>query len=319
VLSFPAAAQSDEASMRAALDRIVDVFNQGNVDALDEILAPDYLAHPDESGVAEFKQDVLGLRAAMPDLHASVDPVLAEGSFLAFRFHLAGTFTNPYESPVGPIPPTGQPVTTVSNLIVRFNDEGKPAEEWDAFDAMAFLQALGAVPMTAPAATAEAPMMEMTGMAVMTSGNEEANKATAIKQLDAYNSENYNEYLQTTSETYVHHNPLGDWTNATLGIAFNLVYTAMPDHNLTVDQVVAQGDWVAVAYTQDGTFTGSLTVPPNPTIPGNGNSLHITGVIFSHFNEAGQVDQEWDIFDRLSFLTQLGLIPAMATPEAAAS
>jgi predicted ester cyclase len=152
-LLFPriSAAQDDMGQAhKDALMRIVDeAFNQGNVDVLDEVLAEDYISHNPDGTTGnrdEFKQDILAWRAALPDLVATADPVIAEGDWIALRFTMTGTFTNELVNPgQDPIAPTGQPFTFTSNILSRFNAEGQIVEEWDEFDTLTILIQLGAL------------------------------------------------------------------------------------------------------------------------------------------------------------------------------
>lgn len=143
------AAQDDMGQAhKDAMMRIVnEAFNQGNVDVLDEVLAPDYVSHnPDGStaGIEEFKADILAWRAALPDLVATADPVLVEGDWIALRFVMTGTFTNELVNPgMEAIPPTGQPFTFTANIISRFNEDGLIVEEWDEYDSLTIFGQLG--------------------------------------------------------------------------------------------------------------------------------------------------------------------------------
>jgi predicted ester cyclase len=151
-LLFPriSAAQDDtNEAHRSAIQRIINEgFNQGNADVLDEVLAPDFVSYTpgseETTGIAEFKQDILAYRAAMPDLQASADPIIVEGDWVAFRFTMTGTFQNDlvFEGEE-PIPATGQPFTIVGHIFGRFNEEGLLVEEWDLFDTFSLLEQLG--------------------------------------------------------------------------------------------------------------------------------------------------------------------------------
>ena len=140
-LPLAASAQDDqEARIRENINRIVEEgFNQGNADVLDELLAPDYVSYlPGESGtegIAEFKETIAFFRTIMPDLTATVDPIIVEGNWAAFRLVMQGTFSG---TETDFPPPTNQPVTFTANIIARFDEEGRIVEEWDEFDNLAF-------------------------------------------------------------------------------------------------------------------------------------------------------------------------------------
>ena len=146
-------AQDDrEEAHKEAVRRVVEEgYNQGNVDVVDELIAPDYISYSPGGGepedLADFKDSIQAFRAALPDLQATADPIIAEGDWVAFRFTLTGTFENDLTfAGQDPIPPTGQPFTFSSNILGRFNEEGLMVEEWDEFDSLTLLFQLGLSP-----------------------------------------------------------------------------------------------------------------------------------------------------------------------------
>ncbi len=84
-----------------------------------------------------------------------------------------------------------------------------------------------------------------------------------------------------------------------------LVYrTAFPDVHLTVEDVFAVGDRVAVRWVSRGTHLG-----PMMGIPPSGRKIEVMGM--SLFRIAGhQVAEEWEGFDTLGLMQQLGVTDA---------
>jgi predicted ester cyclase len=73
---------------------------------------------------------------------------------------------------------------------------------------------------------------------------------------------------------------------------------------MTVDQMVAEGDLVAVRFSGRGTNTGS-----GNGLPATGNYAEGSGItIFRMMDE--QIADEWSVTDELGLLRQLGLLPA---------
>lgn len=71
-----------------------ELFNQGNLEVADEIVAPTYRRHdPGDpfavEGPEDLKRLVSMLRAQVPDLHISVEDVIAEGDKVVTRYTLA--------------------------------------------------------------------------------------------------------------------------------------------------------------------------------------------------------------------------------------
>jgi len=85
--------------------------------------------------------------------------------------------------------------------------------------------------------------------------------------------------------------------------------TAFPDAKLTIEREIAEGDYVVQHLSTSGTHTGPLG-----NIPATGKKTNVTGVIISKF-ENGKVVETWSLWDQLSLMQQIGVVP---TPEAAA-
>jgi predicted ester cyclase len=70
--------------------------------------------------------------------------VIVEGNYVACQTSIAGRFVREFtHSPVGPLPPTGDPVVFELMSIFRY-DDGRLAEEWIQTDNRSVLRQLGA-------------------------------------------------------------------------------------------------------------------------------------------------------------------------------
>lgn len=124
-----------------------EAWIEGNVDALSEVYADDYVSHkppfPDTSGLEAVKQSIAVTRLAYSDIQATYDEWIAEGDTIAYRYTMRMKHTG--TSPALPIPPTGKEVVLQGCIVVHVKD-GKVIEEWEYSDYLGFLQQLGAVP-----------------------------------------------------------------------------------------------------------------------------------------------------------------------------
>ena len=135
-------AEENKTTMR----RYLDVFEQGNIELLDELLAPDYVnrtpATPDlPTGPEGVKGVVSMFRSAMPDLRVAVEDMIAEGDKVATRYTLEGT----HEGELFGVPPTGRRLSIKSMTVERVSD-GKIREHWRVTDNLEMMQQLGVVP-----------------------------------------------------------------------------------------------------------------------------------------------------------------------------
>jgi steroid delta-isomerase-like uncharacterized protein len=122
-----------------------EVWNQGKLEALDELLAPDYVNHsssvPDPvPGPAGVKPIVTLMRQAFPDLRYRIDQVVASDEAVAVRVTLSGTHQGDFFG----IAPTGKRFEVTQTNIERFRD-GKIVEHWRNTDELSLLRQLGVV------------------------------------------------------------------------------------------------------------------------------------------------------------------------------
>ena len=117
---------------------------------LEEVCAPDLVWHdaPPSTppGLAGVKQVHTALFTAFPDMHATVDDLIAEGDKVVVRATMRGTHQGEFMG----IPPTGKQVSWTGIGIDRFKD-GKFVESWFNEDDLCLLQQLGAIPQMAQA------------------------------------------------------------------------------------------------------------------------------------------------------------------------
>jgi steroid delta-isomerase-like uncharacterized protein len=124
-----------------------EAWLKGNLDALDEVYAADYVWHrpplPDASGLEAVKESIAGMRSAYSDIQVGYEEMVGEGDSLAYRFTWRAKHTG--QSPTLPIPPTGKEVLLQGCIVVHLAG-GKIVEEFEYSDYLGFLQQLGVVP-----------------------------------------------------------------------------------------------------------------------------------------------------------------------------
>ena len=131
---------------KAIMRRYFDVFEQGNIDLLDELLAPDYLNHTPATpelptGPEGVKGVVSMFRSAMPDLRVVIEDMIAEGDKVATRYTLEGT----HEGELFGVPSTGKRLSIKSMSVERVS-EGKIRGHWRVTESLDMMLQLGVVP-----------------------------------------------------------------------------------------------------------------------------------------------------------------------------
>ncbi len=124
-----------------------EIFNHtGNLDAAEEIYAPDYVSHEPTSGevrgIEGAKQFAATYREAFPDLENTIEDMVAEGDEVVVRFKARGTHQGETEA-FGP--PTGERME-ITGITIKRLSEGKIVEAWTNFDALGMMQQLGLIP-----------------------------------------------------------------------------------------------------------------------------------------------------------------------------
>ena len=116
---------------------------EGDLEIVDELVAEDYTNHhpivPDAPpGPNGFKQNVVALLTAFPDIAWTIEDVIAEGDKVVFRANGHGT----HEGELMGIEPTGREVT-LSGIVMFRIDEGQVIERRAQFDTIGMLRQLG--------------------------------------------------------------------------------------------------------------------------------------------------------------------------------
>lgn len=113
--------------------RYVDeVYHKRNVAFIDEFLDPNLVEH---------REDIYAFLGAFPDLHVTVEDLIAEGDKIVGRVTLTGT----HQGELMGIPATGKKVSFSEILIGRISN-GKVVELWEVGDTMTMMQQLGVIP-----------------------------------------------------------------------------------------------------------------------------------------------------------------------------
>jgi len=134
--------EANKASVRRFYE---EVFNKKNRAAIDEFIDPSCVDHALPpglpAGIEGSKQFITMYLTAFPDLHFTVEDLIAEGDKVVARLTVRGTQQGAFMG----IPPTSKQTTSTAIDINRFVG-GKSVEHWLNMDTLGLLQQLGAMP-----------------------------------------------------------------------------------------------------------------------------------------------------------------------------
>ncbi len=118
--------KSNEERIKFAND---ELFGKGNLDAVDQIFAPDYIVHAgnkDYKGHEIIKKFVGQIRTAIPGICVGKVTLLTQADDM---ITWQRTFSGKHIENMMGIPPTGKKVQWQDMVVTRF-EEGKIVEEW---------------------------------------------------------------------------------------------------------------------------------------------------------------------------------------------
>lgn len=135
------------AGNKATVRRLHEVWNIRDAEliskTIDEVVHPDMLLHTpmgEATGPGALKQVIAIGHRVFPDIHVTVEDVIAEGDKVVARNTVTGTHQGHYLG----LPPTGKPVAYSEIFIFRFTD-GRVAEISGVVDVFSQMRQLGMI------------------------------------------------------------------------------------------------------------------------------------------------------------------------------
>ncbi len=139
-------AQAAAEANKDVVSRFIEEFkNKANHGIVDELMTPNFVHHLTDPRLPQGRDGIKALGqvivAGFPDVHASVQELMADGDKVIERTQTSATHTGEFNG----IPATGRQVGWTEIHIYRLED-GKIAEQWSEIDLLGLLVQLGAIP-----------------------------------------------------------------------------------------------------------------------------------------------------------------------------
>jgi steroid delta-isomerase-like uncharacterized protein len=148
VQATPAGTQAGLDANKAIIRRFIkEVHDEGKFEVFNELFAPDYVNHsapPGANNREAREQSIKAFRAGAPDLHVTIDDMIAEGDKVALRWTTRGTERGSVRTPLGVTPATERAIDIPGINIFRVVN-GKMTDEWIVWDTLSWAQQLGLV------------------------------------------------------------------------------------------------------------------------------------------------------------------------------
>jgi predicted ester cyclase len=133
----------------------------------------------------------------------------------------------------------------------------------------------------------------------------EQNKAIALRTSEIVNQKNPDLIEECYPPDFVWHGPDQDIRGYEQAKQLSSTFlAAFPDAQITDEDVIAEGEKVVRRYTTHATHQGETEMFGPPT----GRQIELKGITI-HRIEGGKIVEEWESFDNLSMMKQLGLAP----------
>jgi steroid delta-isomerase-like uncharacterized protein len=121
------------------------LFTKGDLGAVDEYLARDYVDHDPPMGFSASREGMraaaAAFRAAFPDWHSDIGFYVEDGDLVVENFTASGT----QQGEIFGVPPSGRTVSLPGINIWRVRD-GRIVERWGRLDDLGLMRQLGLVP-----------------------------------------------------------------------------------------------------------------------------------------------------------------------------
>ena len=133
----------------------------------------------------------------------------------------------------------------------------------------------------------------------------EENKAQTRRVYEAFNQRNWSAFYEQIAPDVVYH----DASMTIQGLDayqqwFSMYLTAFPDAQITIEDLIAEGDKVVVRQTFRGTHQGELM-----GIAPTGKQVTVSAIVIVRVVN-GKAVEGWQNGDTLGTLQQLGVVPA---------
>ena len=99
---------------RALVRRLHEIWNTGDLAAVDEVYAEDFVGHfppsshlPDRRGRDGAREGIRRAKIAFPDWHEAVEAMVTEGNMVVTRYTSTGTHRGPFRG-LPTLAPTGR-------------------------------------------------------------------------------------------------------------------------------------------------------------------------------------------------------------------
>jgi steroid delta-isomerase-like uncharacterized protein len=132
--------------------------------------------------------------------------------------------------------------------------------------------------------------------------------ASARRFYDRINSGDFDKVIELLADDFVEHEEMPGTAPGREGVRqlFTMFQTAFPNMHWEAEDVLADGDKVAVRVRVTGTNEGELM-----GMAASGRSVSVQVIDIIRFGDDGLVHEHWGVFDMMGMMQQLGVAPGV--------
>ena len=133
--------------------------------------------------------------------------------------------------------------------------------------------------------------------------------ATMRRAYDLLNARDIDGFGELLADDFVEHEefPGIEPTKEGVKTFFRMYHAAFPDLRMDAEDVLSSGDKVVARARATGTHQGELM-----GIPATGKSIDVQFVDIIRFGDDGLAREHWGVFDSMTMMQQLGVVPVGA-------
>lgn len=282
-------------------------WNRGDFKSVAYILAPDVVDHSlvpgQKEGPEKFKAIVGMFRAALPDVHMSIEGEVYAKDKVVHRWLVQGHHTG---APLFGVKATHKRITLSGITMVRLA-HGQFKERWTQLDQLGLLQQLGVIPMPPGGGKPGKPKIPVSarGGAPIPP---ESNNAIAEKFFEtAWNKGDFASVEALLSPNVVDHSTVPGQAEGPekFKMIVGMFRSALPDVHMSIEDEVYAKDMIVHRWKVQGHHTGGKLFG----VPATKKLITLTGISMVRLKN-GQFVERWTQLDLLGLMQQLGLAPA---------
>jgi steroid delta-isomerase-like uncharacterized protein len=223
------------------------------------------------------------------DVRNTIHEMIADGDKVTIISTISGT----HDGTLMGLPATGKKFSVLLLETVRMVD-GMYAERWGGLDTVELMMQLGMIQSADDKANAEK-IAEVVNLYIAGVNEHDISKLRAAFAVDFF------DHINT---------PVQGLPQGVEGViaAHEMLHESFPDITFTIDEMMIEGDKVAIRVHANGTHMGAFYGFPPSGKPISWTAHRIMRVA------NGQIVESWNEFDQVGILQQMGIIPSFAPP-----